>query len=134
MTGVVVDASAIVAIVTAENGWELLASELRDANERELSAATLAEAGIVMENRVRHGGLETVERFVREMRLSVTPLDREDAEAAVAAWKRFGRGRHRAALNFGDCFTYALAERTGYPILCTGNDFVETDLEVLPAR
>ncbi len=134
MTGVVVDSSAIVAIVTHETGWEQLTSELWSADDRLVSAATLAESGIVMENRFTLHGLEAVERLIREARLSVVSVDRDDAEAAVAAWRRFGRARHQARLNYGDCFTYALAERTGYPILCVGNDFAQTDLEVLPAR
>lgn len=134
MTGVVVDSSAIVAIIAHEEGWERLTSELWSASERLMSAATLAESGIVMENRSRPYGLEAVERLIREARLSVVSLDRDDAEAAVGAWRRLGRGRHSARLNFGDCMTYALAERTGYPILCVGDDFAQTDLAVLPAR
>lgn len=134
MTGVVVDSSAIVAIITQEDGWERLTSELWSARERLMSAASLTESGIVMEHRSRPYGLEAVERLMREAGLSVISLDRHDAEAAVAAWRRFGRGRHPARLNFGDCFTYALAERTGYPILCLGNDFAQTDLQVVPPR
>ena len=134
MTGVVVDSSAIVSIIAHETGWETLTAELGSAGDRLVSAATLTESGIVMENRAHTSGLEAVERLIREARLSVIALDRDDAEAAVAAWRRFGRGRHPARLNYGDCFTYALAERTGYPILCVGNDFAQTDLEVLPAR
>lgn len=68
-----------------------------------------------------------------ELGALVGPLDRDEAEAAVAAWRRFGRGGHAARLNYGDCFTYALAERTGYPILCVGNDFAQRNLAVLPA-
>lgn len=55
-------------------------------------------------------------------------------ERALGAWWRYGKGRHRAALNFGDCFSYALAERTGFPLLCTGGDFAATDLDVVPSR
>jgi ribonuclease VapC len=133
VTGVVIDSSAIVAIIAHENGWERLTAELWSARERLMSAATLTESGIVMENRSHPYGFEAVERLIREARLSVISLDRDDAEAAVAAWRRFGRGRQPARLNYGDCFTYALAERTGYPILCAGNDFAQTDLEVFPA-
>ena len=129
MTGVVVDSSAVVAIITHEDGWERLTSELWSARERLISAATLTESGIVMESRSRPSGLEAVERLIREARVRVIPLDRDDAEAAVAAWRRFGRGRHPAKLNYGDSFTYALAERTGYPILWTGSDFAQTDLD-----
>ncbi len=60
-------------------------------------------------------------------------VDVDSAERALGAWRRYGEGRHRAGLNFGDCFVYALAERSGLPVVCTGEDFVATDLEVLPA-
>jgi ribonuclease VapC len=59
------------------------------------------------------------------------PLDREQADAAVDAWRRFGRGRHQAAPNLGDCFTYALAAATGYPVACVGDDLPATDLAIL---
>ncbi len=134
MTGVVVDSSAIVATLLHEPGWEHVARALAAADERLMSAPTLTEVGIVMEGRSQAYGMESVERALRQSRVAVVPLDRDDAEAAVGAWRRFGRGRHPAALNFGDCMTYALAERTGLPILCTGNDFAQTDLEVVPAR
>ena len=63
--------------------------------------------------------------------VSIEPVDADLAERAISAWRRYGKGRHAAALNFGDCFSYALAERTGHPLLCTGNDFAATDIPVL---
>lgn len=58
-------------------------------------------------------------------------MDAEAADRALGAWRRYGKGGHPAALNFGDCFSYALAERTGLPLLCTGDDFAATDLDVI---
>lgn len=132
--GVVVDTSAIVAILLEEPGWHELATVMNAADERLLSTATLVEAGIVMEDRARPMGAGFVNLLVREAEIEIIDLDRADAESAIDAWRRFGRGKHPARLNLGDCFTYALAERTGYPILCVGDDFAQTDLEVLPAR
>ena len=72
--------------------------------------------------------------MLRDGRIEVVEVSEADARNAVVAWRRFGKGNHRAALNFGDCFVYALAELRGYPIVCDGIDFAQTDLEVLPAR
>ena len=70
-------------------------------------------------------------RLLRDAMVTVTDVDAEAADRAVSAWRRFGKGRHRAGLNFGDCFAYALADRTGFPLLCTGADFTETDIVTL---
>lgn len=70
-------------------------------------------------------------RAVREALVDIEPFDDDLAERAVDAWRRFGKGRHPAALNFGDCMTYALADKTGYPILCVGENFAQTDLETV---
>jgi ribonuclease VapC len=62
------------------------------------------------------------------------PVDADLAARAMSGWRRYGKGRHPAGLNFGDCFTYALAERTGHPVLCTGDDFAATDITVVRPR
>lgn len=134
MTGVVVDASAVVAILLEEPNAERLTEEMNDADELFLSAVTLVEASIVMESRAPLVGAEGVQSFVRYAEVQIVDVDRTQTDSAIDAWRRFGTGRHAAALNFGDCFVYALAEEMGYPILCVGNDFAQTDLEVLPSR
>ncbi len=134
MSGVVLDSSAVVSIVLGEVGWETLMDTLVDSSERLLSSASLTESGIVVERRSSAFGLEAVERLIRDANVTVVPVDRMDAEQAIAAWRRYGKGRHPASLTYGDCFVYALSERSGHPILCTGNDFAQTDLEVLPPR
>ena len=131
MSGVVVDTSAAVAILAGEPTGAALIEALDDGGPRLLSAGSLVELGIVLEARFGPIGWGIVERFLRDGDIEVVPVDRTQADAAVGAWRRFGRGRHRAGLNLGDCFTYALAEEVGLPILCTGDDFARTDLDVV---
>jgi ribonuclease VapC len=126
---IVVDTSAMVAILTNEPGHGWLAAQLADATERLMSAPTAVELGIVLEARSPAAGI--LRRALRDASITVTPFDHGMAQRALDAWRRFGKGRHPAALNLGDCFTYALAEATGCPILCVGNDFSQTDLAVL---
>jgi ribonuclease VapC len=126
---IVVDTSAMVAILTNEPGHGWLATQLADATERLMTAPTAVELGIVLEARSPAAGI--LRRTLRDASITVTPFDHGMAQRALDAWRRFGKGRHPAALNFGDCFSYALAEATGCPILCVGNDFSLTDLAVL---
>ncbi len=130
---VVVDTSAAVAIILAEPGNGELLACLGAAAVRVMSAATHVELGIVIEARSGPLGADVVTRFMRDAGIEIVDVDAEIADRAVGAWRRYGKGRHPAALNYGDCFVYALAERTGYPVLCTGRDFSATDLDVLPS-
>lgn len=134
MTTLVVDTSAAFAIIAAESGYEDLIIELEAANQRLMSAATLVELGIVVEGRFGPSKATTTERFIRDADISVIPLTGEQAQRALDGWRSFGKGRHKAALNLGDCYTYGLASSTGFPVLCTGDDFVATDLDVRPDR
>lgn len=130
MTGVVLDTSALVALVRAEAGSESLAATLRETSDRLISAPTVVELGLVLE-----GGKSLAvgehRRVVRDFDLQVVAFTAEHAERAVDAWRRFGKGRHPAGLNFGDCCTLALAEDLGLPILCTGDDFRRTGWPVV---
>lgn len=96
-----------------------------------MPAAIRVELGIVIEARFWPAGQDVVERFLRDAQIEIVPVDADLAARAMSGWRRFGKGRHPAGLNFGDCFTYALAERTGHPVLCTGDDFAATDLDVI---
>jgi ribonuclease VapC len=127
----VVDTSAAVAIVLGEPGSEELAVYLENALARLMSAAIRVELGIVLEARLWPAGQDVVDRLLRDAKIDIVPVDADLAARAMSGWRRYGRGRHPAGLNFGDCFTYALAERTGHPVLCTGNDFAATDIVVL---
>ena len=127
----VVDTSAAVAIILGEPGSDELAAHLENALVRLMPAAIRVELGIVIEARLWPAGQDVVDRFLRDAKIDIVPVDADLASRAMSGWRRYGKGRHRAALNFGDCFTYALAERTGHPVLCTGDDFAATDVTVV---
>lgn len=129
MTGLVVDTSALVAVLQREPGHAWLAAELAGATSRLLAAPTALELGIVAESRAP-AAVGIGWRLIRDAGIEVVAFDEDLAARAVDAWRRFGKGRHPAQLNFGDCCTYALAERAGHPILCVGEDFARTDLQV----
>ncbi len=113
---IAVDSSVLVAVVLGEPEAEGLLAALQ-AQPAVLSAVNLVEASIVVESRQ---GLDTIDE--------VAPVDAELSAEAVEAWRRFGKGRHPAGLNVGDCFAYALAHSRGLPLLFTGNDFTQTDI------
>jgi ribonuclease VapC len=127
----VVDTSAAVAVIFGEPGSEALMGHLEDALTRLMPAAIRVELGIVIEARLWPAGQDIADRFFRDAKIDIIPVDEDLAARAMSGWRRYGKGRHPAGLNFGDCFTYALAERTGLPVLCTGDDFAATDLTVL---
>jgi ribonuclease VapC len=81
-----------------------------------------------LEARLAPAGQDVVERFLRDARIEVVAVEENLANRAMSGWRRYGKGRHPAGLNFGDCFTYALADPTGHAVLCTREDFVATDL------
>jgi len=130
----VVDTSAAVAVILGEPGGDEVTAYLQEALARLMPAATRVELGIVIEARLWPGGQDIVDRFLRDARIEIVPVDSELAARAMSGWRRYGKGRHRAGLNFGDCFTYALAEQTGHPVLCTGDDFAATDVTVVRPR
>jgi ribonuclease VapC len=97
-----------------------------------LSAAHLLEASIVIEGRKGDAGAVDLDLMLYRSAIEIVPVDREQAELARAAWRRFGKGRHPAALNCGDCFAYALAKQSGLPLLFVCNDFSRTDIATVP--
>jgi ribonuclease VapC len=127
----VVDTSAAVAVILGEPGHDQLAAHLERALTRLMPAAIRVELGIVIEARLSPAGQDVVDRFLREAKIDIVSVDAELAARAMSGWRRYGKGRHPAGLNFGDCFTYALAERTGHPVLCVGDDFAATDVAVV---
>ncbi len=126
----IVDSSVIVAIVTQERGVELIVEKLRKAEVRAVGAATLAEAGIVLQARLALDPQVIIDRFLRDFDIAVVAFGDEHWREAVDAYRRFGRGRHAAALNFGDCLSYATARLAGEPLLVVGADFARTDLPI----
>jgi ribonuclease VapC len=126
---VIVDTSAIVAIVLGEAHAEQLAEILLDATAPKMSAATAVEVNAVLTRCLRPEDQRRVERLFDEWDIELVPFDAEQAEIASKAYRDFGRGSgHRAALNLGDCYSYALAAVTGEPLLYVGDDFVHTDV------
>jgi len=132
--GLVVDTSAVVALLQAEDGSDALLDRLDRPGRRLMSAAIRVEPGIVVEARFGPPGQDVVDRFVRDAEIEVVAVDADMADRALQAWLRYGKGRHRAALTFGDCFSYALADHSGLPLLCIGSDFAATDLEMAVAE
>lgn len=124
------DTSALMSIMLREPARAWLLEQLSRVTERLIAAPTALEFGIVLEARIP-GADGMAARAVRDSRVTVVDFTADLADRGLQAWRRFGKGRHPAALNFGDCCTYALAELTGLPILCTGNDFARTDLPVI---
>jgi ribonuclease VapC len=133
VSGIVIDTSAAITILLREDGAELALAALDDADPRLISTATMVELGIVLEARLGPIGASVAERFVRDGGIDVVPFDRTHLDRALEGWRHYGRGRHAAGLNMGDCFTYGLAVDAAFPVLCFGTDFARTDLEVLPA-
>lgn len=124
----IVDASALLAIIFREPGYERLIDLLSGATAAAIAAPTLLEATIVASSRLRRDASNLIRNVLAELEIEVVPFGEDHARTALTAWLRFGKGRHRAALNFGDCISYAVAQRAGLPLLCVGNDFQKTDL------
>jgi ribonuclease VapC len=128
----VIDTSALVAIVLDEPSRDFLRAALQSSSTRIISSVSLLEAGIVL--RAREGQLVVPKLYgiVEELGITTVVFDEAQAKAAIGAFARFGKGMgHRAQLNFGDCAVYALAAMRGEPLLATGSDFAATDLTVI---
>jgi len=124
----ILDSSAVVAVVFQEPGYEALLEQVLAAGEVAIGAPTLAETAIVVSARLGTDARPLLSRFLREGAIETLPFGEAQFGVAVGAWLRFGRGRHRANLNFGDCLAYATARLAGRPLLCVGQDFSRTDL------
>ena len=124
----VVDTSALLALLNLEPESARLAAAIESDSTRLISAATVVETGLVIEARYGLAGGRELDLLIVKAGLSVEAVTPEQAEVARGAWRRFGKGRHAAALNFGDCFSYALAKVTGEPLLFKGDDFARTDI------
>ena len=124
----VVDTSALVAILLGEPDAERFARALGAAPVRLLSAVTRVELSCVIEGRKGETGRADVELLLRDGDFEVVSVTPQQAEIAIDAFRRFGRGRHRARLNIGDCFSYALAVATDHALLFKGDDFGHTDI------
>jgi ribonuclease VapC len=124
----ILDSSAIVAVLRREPSHRVLGERIRDADSVGVGAPTLVEAELVIAGRLGPRGRGLLRSFVHEESVDVIPFDDRHWREAGSAFHRFGKGRHRAALNYGDCMTYATARLAGEPLLCVGDDFALTDL------
>jgi len=124
----VLDTSALLAVLQDEAERRSFNEAIEAADSVALSVASFVETSIVIE--ARHGaeGLRALDRFIERSGIVVAGVDLEQGRAARDAFSRFGKGRHAAALNFGDCFSYALATVLGEPLLFKGEDFARTDV------
>ena len=122
------DSSALVAILFAEPGYLDLVDRILEADHVRVGAPTLVEASLVMSGRRRAPSTREVEGLVAELGVTVVPFGEAEWRLAVDAFTRFGRGRHPAALNFGDCLAYATATSLGDVLLFVGDDFSRTDV------
>lgn len=124
----IIDTSAIIAILFNERDAKTYAQAITKADSCRVSAATFVETSIVIEAQTKNGGSHQLDAFVRSARIAIEPVTEEQAHIARQAFSDFGKGRHPAGLNYGDCFSYALAKATGEPLLFKGADFKKTDI------
>jgi ribonuclease VapC len=125
---IVVDTSALIAILDREPDAALYAEAIAEADAPLISAATLLELHIVMLNRRGSGAAPIVDRLIQDAGFQIENFTAQHIELAREAYARYGKGRDTAGLNYGDCFSYALAKATGLPLLFKGEDFSKTDL------
>jgi ribonuclease VapC len=126
----IIDTSAIIAILFNEDDAKVYAEAIAQADSRRMSAATFVETAIVVETQTKTSGSRQLDAFLRQADIAIEPVTQEQAHIARQAFTDFGKGRHPAGLNYGDCFSYALAKTTGEPLLFKGRDFIKTDLVV----
>lgn len=124
----VIDTSALVAILLRESDAESYAKAMENAPLRLLSAVTRVELSFVIEGRKGEAGRIDLERLLNDGDFEVVAVTPQQAMIAIDAFRAYGKGRHKAGLNIGDCFSYALSSATGHPLLFKGNDFVSTNV------
>lgn len=124
----VVDSSVLLAILFQEEGYEAFLQAIREAPKTTVGAPTLVETAVAFGRRVGFERAHLVDRLVEELGLEVLPFAKEHYREAVRAYARYGKGRHPAGLNLGDCLSYAVARVEGEPLRYKGEDFRKTDL------
>jgi ribonuclease VapC len=126
---VIIDTSAVVAVLRNEPEREQFAEAIAGAGRRSMAAPNLLETAMVLAGRQEDAILERLDAFLREASIRIQPFSADHAAAARHAFLRYGKGRHKAALNFGDCIAYAAAKLEAEPLLFKGEDFRLTDIE-----
>ena len=126
----IIDTSAIVAILFNEDDAQIYAEAISRADSCRVSAATFVETAIVVESQTKNNGSRQLDAFISQAGITIEPVTEDQAHIARQAFTDFGKGRHPAGLNYGDCFSYALSKATREPLLFKGKDFAKTDLSV----
>ncbi|MDQ3787955.1 MAG: type II toxin-antitoxin system VapC family toxin [Actinomycetota bacterium] len=126
----IIDSSAIVTVLLREKGSERVLDALEAADACRVGAPTLVETAMVLTGRLGDNGRTMLLSLLQEVNVDVLSFGDAHWRIAQSAFVRYGKGRHPAALNFGDCLTYATAYVAGEPLLCVGDDFAQTDLEL----
>jgi ribonuclease VapC len=124
----VIDSSALVALLLKETGYEATLAKIADSAIAVIGAPTLLESAMVLSARTRQDARFALMSSLRQLRVQVVPFSEEHYDAAIDAFLRYGKGHHPAALNFGDCMSYAVAAVSGLPLLFAGEDFARTDI------
>ena len=127
----VVDSSALLAVLLQEPDAAAMSLALKQGHPRRLSAANFVETSMVLEARHADAGIRELDTLLQRASIEIIPVDEQQARIAREAFRHFGKGRHKAGLNFGDCFAYALAKSLDEPLLCKGEDFCLTDISVV---
>ena len=127
----VIDSSAMVAMFLGEPERKVFRNLIVNSESRLISSVNVFETGVVLEARSGISLAREFDLFLVRADIQVMSIDAEQTELARSAWRKFGKGRHKASLNLGDCFAYALSKFTGEPLLAKGNDFSLTDLEIV---
>ena len=125
----ILDSSVLVSILLKEAGYEALLRKLKDADALFVATPTAVECALVVSSRLRCDARPLLAGLLYRMNAEMVAFNQEHYDAAVSAYLRFGKGRHAAGLNFGDCMCYALAAVSGLPLLYTGTDFSRTDIQ-----
>jgi ribonuclease VapC len=126
---VIIDSSAVIAILLKEPGYERVRDRLAASQNAGIGAPTVVESSLVLCSRLGHAGKTLLARFLQEAEIEIAEFTADHWTVAADAFIAFGKGRHRAGPNFGDCMTYAVAKLAGEPLLCLGDDFPATDIE-----
>ena len=129
----VLDTSAVLAILQDEPERRQFNEAIEVAETRSLSTASFVECSMILESRYGADGVRDLDLLIAKAQISLLPVDEDQAHLARRAFQKYGKGRHPAGLNFGDCFSYALARALDEPLLFKGNDFPQTDIECHPA-
>lgn len=124
----VLDSSAVLAVLFDEPQRRAFTVSIERDPHRLMSAGNVLESALVVEARRGEPAGRELDLLLHRAEVQVVPVDPEQVEIARAAWRRYGKGRHPAGLNFGDCFAYALAVASGEPLLFVGEDFRRTDI------